>query len=156
MQSMERRALPAVPLLAYVAPSHDWAREQRRAITVDELVNQNLILLPGEHATRTVLDMAVTRGGLAYRNVEECAEPQVIQSLAAGGFGVGVITDLPRFGAYPLLIHDIGSKEANLTLGLHAAWDPGHYAAASIEGLVERITAFAADRIYAGPHGNVL
>lgn len=79
MQSMARRPLPAVPLLAYVAPSHDWAREQRRAITVDELVNQNLILLPGEHATRTVLDMAVTRGGLAYRNVEECAEPQVIQ-----------------------------------------------------------------------------
>jgi DNA-binding transcriptional LysR family regulator len=154
MQSMARRSLPAVPLLAYVAPSHDWAREQRRAITVDELVNQNLILLPGEHATRTVLDMAVTRGGLAYRNVEECAEPQVIQSLAAGGFGVGVITDLPRFGAYPLLIHDVGSKEANLTLGLHAAWDPRHYAATSIESLVERITAFAADRTYVGLHGN--
>jgi hypothetical protein len=41
-----------------------------------------------------------------------------------------------------------------LTLGLHAAWDPRHYAAGSIESLVERITAFAADRTYAGLPGN--
>lgn len=155
MQSMARRSLPAVPLLAYVAQSHDWARKRRLTITVDELVDQNLILLPGEHATRTVLDTAVARGGLAYRSVEECAEPQVIQSLAAGGFGVGVITDLPRFGAHPLMIHDIGSNEANLTLSLHAAWDPRHFAATSIGSLVDRLAAFVTDRTFAGLHGHL-
>lgn len=155
MQSIAWRSLPAVPLLAYVAPAHDWARKKRRTITIDELVDQDLILLPAEHATRTVLDTAVAHSGLAYRRVEECAEPQVIQSLAAGGFGVGVITDLPRFGAHPLMIHDIGSNESNLTLSLHAAWDPHHFAAASVGSLVDRLSAFVTDRIYTGLPGHL-
>lgn len=35
---------------------------------------------------------------------DPCAKSQIIQALAANGRGVGVVTDLPRYGLYGVLI----------------------------------------------------
>jgi len=138
--SLAWRALADVPLQAYVAPGHPWARAGRETVPLAELVAQDLLLLPGGYMTREILDHAVIRAGLGYGHVEECPVSRVIQAQAAAGFGVGVLTERPRFNVYPVLIEEAGTP---LRLHLHTAWEPGHHAAPVIEGLALRMAVHA-------------
>src|SRR5439155_6819070 len=52
LRSLAWRPLIDVPLLAYVATSHAWARTTRDVVTLPELVAESLILLTSEHVTR--------------------------------------------------------------------------------------------------------
>jgi DNA-binding transcriptional LysR family regulator len=146
LRSHAWRSLIDVPLRAYVATSHEWARTKREAVTLPELVAEDLILLTGEHVTRTILDQAVTRAGLDYGHVEECRVSRVVQALAAAGFGVGVVTDRPRFCTHSVLLEESTALHTPLLLSLHAAWDPKHHAAATIESLVDRMASHAITR----------
>lgn len=136
------RQLIDVPLRAYVSTGHRWAQSQRSAVTVAELVEEPLILLPRGYTTRAVLDHAVMQAGLSYGRVEECSVSHVIQALAASGFGAGVVTDSPHFNAHPLHV-EAASGAGPLLLRLHAAWDPRHYGAETIASLVSRLSAHA-------------
>lgn len=137
-------ALGSVPLYAYVRPDHVWAEEGRQLVTLGELLDQKLLLLTRQNISRSCLDLAVAGAGLTYGEVEECGLGRVVQALAASGHGVGVVTDLPHFGVHPLRIaHPSG--EGVLSLSLHAAWDPRHYAAGTIESLAERLRQYLQD-----------
>lgn len=136
--------LGAVPLYAHVRADHVWAREGRPTVQLDELLEQKLLLLTKENISRSCLDLAVAQAGLAYGEVEECGLGRVVQALAAAGHGVGVVTDLPHFGVHPLRIEH-PSGEGVLALSLHAAWDPRHYAADTIESLAKRLRQYLKD-----------
>lgn len=133
--------LTDVPLRAYVAATHPWAVERRGSVELAELVREPLVLLTGEHPARAVLDRAVVAAGLAFAHVEESSTARMIQALAAAGSGVGVVTDLPHFSAYPLLIN--ASDGNPLRLALHACWSTQHYAAPAIASFVARLGEFA-------------
>ena len=134
------RTVVRIPLRAYVAPTHHWAR--RASVTLAELVTHRLLVPTRNQTTRTVLDLAVAAAGLTYDDVIECEAPRAIQGLSRAGFGIGVVTDLPRFGAHSLSILDPGPNHP-LSLELHAAWHPDHYAVGTIEDLAQRIGRFA-------------
>ncbi|NJC73780.1 hypothetical protein HC031_29300 [Planosporangium thailandense] len=53
---------------------------------------------------------------------------------------VGVVTDYPRFGTYDVVIKDQCDPTADpLYVALHAAWNPDHFAVATIERPTERM-----------------
>ncbi|MCL7492574.1 LysR family transcriptional regulator [Streptomyces sp. MCA2] len=143
---LEWRPLTDVPLRAYVAPTHRWATHGRRTITISELVTEELLLLTGEHPARGVLDEAVSKAGLTYTHVTESSNALMCEALAASGFGVGVVTDLPRFGGYPLLIDTAGPT--TLRLQLRACWPPHHYAAEALTSFLDRLAEFAATYVH--------
>jgi DNA-binding transcriptional LysR family regulator len=143
LRSLATRPLADVPLRAYVATTHEWARASRETVTLADLAAEPLLLLPRDYMTRMILDQAITRARLSYRHVEECSVSRVIQALAAAGFGVAVLTERPWFDVHPVLITESAGSDVPLLLHLHAAWNRGHYAAPVIEDLVHRMAAYA-------------
>jgi DNA-binding transcriptional LysR family regulator len=137
------RLLFRFPVWAYVAESHRWARRHVARVAVRELADEPLIVLGTEHGTRRLLDQAMDDEGLAYHRAFETNVPQIAQALAASARGVAVVSDDPRYGLRPLLVE---SRTGPLRISLHAAWDPEHYAAASIERWVAALAAYSAVR----------
>ncbi len=148
-----RHRLGAVALRAFVSPDHPWARERRAAVGLAELTGQPLILPSDATTSRRVLDTAVARCGLAYDAVEECDDGNTVQANAAAGRGVAVLTDPPRFGTYPVSVReDSDDPGSELTVHLHAAWRPQHYASSLIEDLVRRLGRFLGSPEHLRPH----
>jgi DNA-binding transcriptional LysR family regulator len=143
--SLAHLRLGAVPLQASVAREHPWARAGRERVSLPELLEHRLFLLSEENTSRVVLDLAVGQAGLRYVEVEECAVARIAQAHAVAGHGVCVVTDYPRFGAHVVTIDDPRAPETPLHLSLSAAWDRGHFAAATIEALAARIKLFLAE-----------
>ncbi|MET3919747.1 LysR family transcriptional regulator [Arthrobacter sp. UYEF20] len=138
---LDWRTLTNVPLRAYTSPTHPWATQRLATISVGDLLREDLVLPVQNDPTRTALDDAVNAEDLRYDSFEQVPSPRLVQALAASGRGVGVATDLPRFGAYPALI--TSSTGQPVCLQIHACWDPKHYAAASIKEFVSRLEVFA-------------
>jgi DNA-binding transcriptional LysR family regulator len=142
--------LGSIPLKAYVAPAHPWAVERRAEVTLEELSAGPLILPSHASVSRYMLDDALSQQRLQPSAVYECEDGLSIQALAAAGRGIGVTTDLPHYGAYPMRIRTDtsprSSREARtdevLQLPLHVAWLPSHYAVELIRSLGERIRDF--------------
>lgn len=135
--------LGLVPLRAYVNNSHPWAIEKMSMVTLAELAAQPLLLPSSSSVSRLELDLAMTREGLQYSSVEECDQSPIIQALAANGRGVGVVTDLSRYGLYGVLIQaSPRTPEVNLGVTLHAAWDRQHYSTLTLESLAQRLKDF--------------
>lgn len=117
-------------------------------VTLAELAMQPL-LLSSSSVSRLELDLAMTREGLSYDSVEECDQSQAVQALAAIHRGVGVVTDLPRFGLYGVLIQaSTRTPEVSLGVSLHAAWDRHHYSTKTLESLAQRLKDFLHGIIY--------
>jgi DNA-binding transcriptional LysR family regulator len=135
------RAIGSFAVFAQVPADHRWAGLS--SVGIDELVAEPLILLTAEHGTRRVFDSAVNDAGLTYRMVAEAVVSEVVQTLAAGGLGVAVVSDDERYG-----LHGIGIRTAarDLRFELYAAWDPTHFAAETIESWAERLGQFTLDR----------
>ncbi|MDZ3992419.1 LysR family transcriptional regulator [Pseudomonas sp. Teo4] len=132
--------LGQAPLRAYVSPDHPWARAQRQTIALDELVQHELILPGRQSVSRLQLDLAVARAGLAYQSIIECGQAATIQALAVSGRGIGIVTDLPRYGAYDLHILDApGSPNTYLGVDLYAAWSHEHYSTPVLGGIAARM-----------------
>jgi len=129
--------LARLPVYAYVPPGHPWA--DRALVGLAELCAAPLLLLTAEHGTRRLLDQAVVTADLSYEIAFETPTPQVAQALAAAGHGVAVVSDDPRYGLRPISITtDVGA----LRIAMYAAWDPTHYAAATVCRLAQRLSAF--------------
>ena len=139
--------LTSVPLRAYVGASHPWARQQRETVTVSTLLTEPLILPPVDDPTRGRLDRAVRASSLRFAGYQEVSSPRLIQALATAGHGTSIATDLPRFGAYPVLVTDDDGRPVELPL--HACWDPEHYAAAALQALAGRIREFCRGEVHA-------
>lgn len=139
--SLDARTLTSVPLRAYTSQTHPWATERRAMIAVGDLLREDLVLPVQDNPTRTALDDAVSAESLRYGSFEQVPSPRLVQALAASGRGVGVATDLPRFGAYSAFITSSAGQPVRLQI--HACWDPEHYAVASIKEFVSRLEVFA-------------
>ena len=112
---------------AQVPSGHPWAG--RRRVRIDELVTEPLVMLTAEHGTRRLFDQAVTEAGLKYRMVTEVTVSEVAQALAAGSLGIAIVSDDARNGLHAMAVDVRGH---DLRFELFAAWDPTHFAAATI------------------------
>ena len=142
---LEWRPLTSVPLRAYTSPQHPWAAQRRTTIAINELLHEDLVLPFQIDPTRTALDDAVTAAGLRYGPYEQVPSPYLALALAASGRGISVVTDLPRFDAYPVIVTD--SAGDPVCLPIHACWDPEHYAAASIKAFVAHLADFSGTHV---------
>lgn len=139
------RHLTSVPLRAYVGRDDPWT--DRTSASLDELLDRFLILPPTTDPTRVVLDEALTAAGRGVARHEVVASPPLRLALAASGRGVAIATDLVRFGAHPLFVHDDTGRPVQLAI--HACWNREHYAASAIAVLVDRFAEFADTRVRA-------
>ncbi|WP_336714135.1 LysR family transcriptional regulator [Arthrobacter sp. USHLN218] len=144
---LESVDLGSIALKAYVAREHEWARQGRSDITLEELCAGTLILPSHASVSRYMLDDALNQQRLKPAGIHECDDGLSIQALAAAGHGVGVTTDLPHYGVHPLIVRSHSTRgddaiEKALLLPLHAAWQPSHYAGATIRGLAQRLRVF--------------
>ncbi len=124
---------------AQVPSGHRLAGRER--IGLDDLVTEPLVLLTPDTGTRRLFDTAVNSAGLTYRTVAEAGLSEVVQTLAAGGLGVAVVSDDARYGLRSLAI-DVGGRD--LRFVLFAAWDPTHFAAPMIAAWAQRLAGFTA------------
>jgi DNA-binding transcriptional LysR family regulator len=134
-------AVARLPLLAYPPPGHSW--QDRKRVTVRDLVTEPLLLLTQEHGTRRLFDHAVMRTGLRYTAAFETSIPQIAQALAASGHGVAIVSDDPRYGLHPIVVD---AADGPVQISLFAGWDPSHYACRTIEPLVDRLRAYCISR----------
>lgn len=136
----------SIPVKAYVAAGHPWARDGIREIPLAELCREQAILPSHQSVSRHLVDHALNQGQLRFARVSECDDGQTIMALAAAGHGTGITTDQPMYGAHPLriLVDRPGSSTAReaLTLPLHVAWMPGHFAEETIRSMAARIRGF--------------
>ncbi|BBH67731.1 LysR family transcriptional regulator [Actinoplanes sp. OR16] len=139
------QALAVLPVWAYVPPSHRWAG--RSGVTVAELLDEPLIVLPRSSTARQAFDTAVAALP-SPASLVEAANGTVAQALAAAGRGIAVVTDDPRFDLAPLAI-DL--HERRLSIRLVAVWDSRHAAAATIEQFAVRLGDFVRARYNAPP-----
>ncbi|MCI9889029.1 LysR family transcriptional regulator [Micrococcales bacterium 31B] len=140
--TLRQVALGGAPIYAYVAAGHAWAREGAAVVTLADCAGEDALVSPRTSVSRTLLDAALARAGLAFASVTECADGQTIMALAAAGRGVGFATEPPRFGAHALRVLD--GDGTPLSVPLHVAWVPGHFAEAVIESLALRLRDFVA------------
>ena len=129
-------------LWAYVAPTHPWA--SREGVDLTELADADLLLLERSFHARRIFDASMNAAGLGVEPTAQFGSPVVAQAVAASARGVCVLTDDPRFGLVPLAIHDDDGRA--LTVRLHAAWQRGHHAAATLERLAGDLASFTRER----------
>ncbi|MFK0035451.1 LysR family transcriptional regulator [Pseudomonas monteilii] len=136
--------LGRAPLRAYVSPQHPWALEGRDEVELAQLLEHPLLLLSSQNISRMQLDLAVARNGLTYRGITECGHATTLQALCASGRGIGVVTDLPRFGAHSLRIIDPSpsADQPYLGIDLHTAWSADHYCPQALEAIAVRLSGF--------------
>ncbi|MFD1213698.1 LysR family transcriptional regulator [Arthrobacter sp. GCM10027362] len=138
--------LASIPLKAYVAAGHPWARGGVEALPLAELCGGHAVLPSHQSVSRHILDDALNRAQLAFDEVSECDDGQTIIALAAAGQGIGITTDQPLFGAHPVRILDgqpgAGPGRQTLQLPLHVTWMPGHFAEETIRAVAARLRRF--------------
>ncbi|WP_020499836.1 LysR family transcriptional regulator [Sciscionella marina] len=130
------------PLWVYTPPDHPWHTERRRHVGLDELVAEPLLLPTAEHHTRGILDRAVEAMDGRYTALSQTTNPLLAQALAAAGHGVAVVSEDPRYGIEPLLIHGPDGKP--LTMTLTAAWRASHYTADLLASFARGLAAYCA------------
>lgn len=130
-----------LPVWAYARSGHEVAA--RRSIPVAELAGHTLLTLDPRAGSRSRLDQALLRAGVAPLEVVECSSPQVALALAASGRGVAVLSDDPRFDLTPTIVLD---EDRPLLLTLFAAWNPAHHAAPELARVAGRLADFCRER----------
>ena len=157
--ALASRALPALPVWAYLPATHPWAG--RWSIPLAELMDEPLVLLVGSHPSRRALDAACVAAGLAVPDAIEATDGTVAQALCAAGRGVAVVSDDARFGLAravidrrPVPVQRLAVGEDQLLVHLHCVWDPRHPAADVLAELAERLHTFVVRR-YGSDHGMV-
>jgi DNA-binding transcriptional LysR family regulator len=135
------RQVAVLPVWGYVNRSHPLAGAGE--VSIRQLAGHRLVLLDTSARPRRLVDEAFIEAHLAAPELIECSNPQVAQALAAAGRGVAVVSDDPRFGLEQLHIR---GRHGRLTLTLHAAWDPHHHAAAELDEVARRLSAFCIER----------
>lgn len=135
-------SLAVLPVLAYVRADHAWAG--RGEVGLAELHEvEDLIGLPHPFGARRALDEAVSAAGLPPLRLTEASNGTVAQALAAGGRGVALVTDDPRFDLVPLRLT---SGRQAVSIELHGAWSPEHPGAALLADLAARLRTWVARR----------
>lgn len=131
-----------LPVWGYVPRSDPWSDQS--LVSVEELVERRLVLLPETFTAREALDAAAARRGLSYSGSVEAANGTIAQALAASGRGVAVVSDDPRFDLVRVAID--GGGEELVQIRLWAAWNPRAVAAPAIKDVAQRLAAWVAER----------
>jgi len=137
--------LGRVAIRAFVSADHEWAAAGVSELPVTAFAGSHAILASHHSASRYVLDGAFSRADVAFPRVTECDDAQTVMALAAAGRGVGFATERPSYGAHPIVVLDQPGRDGGadpLSLPLHVAWLPGHFAEHVIEQLAHRIRSF--------------
>lgn len=138
-QYLETFDLVSYPIRAHVALGNPLAADGRTTIELAHLCAQPLIVPSTASVSRGIFDAAVTSQQHEVNVVTECDDGMVILALAASGHGVGVTTETDTFSTRSLQVLVHGKP---LSVPLHAAWRPGHYASEAIYRLVTRLREF--------------
>ena len=136
--------LGSIPLTAYVAADHEWARAGLSELPLAALCDHHAILPSHQSVSRYILDDALNQSHMGFRRISECDDGRTIMALAAAGHGIGVTTDLPAYGTHPIriLAANNGQPGRVLRLPLHTAWIPGHFAEETIRAVAVRLRDF--------------
>jgi DNA-binding transcriptional LysR family regulator len=78
------------PLVVVVPPRHPWAR--RRAVGIDALAGQPLILREPGSASRLLLEQRLEAAGVRYRRVMEIASNELIKRAVELGMGLAILS----------------------------------------------------------------
>ncbi len=86
-------SIPLAPdrLVVFVNQDHNWA--DRRSITIEELLEQRIILREKGSRTRSIFEEAVERMGGELINVMEISGREGVREAVAAGFGVGIVAE---------------------------------------------------------------
>lgn len=141
--------LAELPVWAYVPRSHAWA--ERGSVPLEELLGEQLVVLPEPFTAREALDAATRAAGQPSAAGVEAANGTIAQALAAAGRGVAVVSDDPRFELRPLAV-SLGEGRS-LCVRLIAAWDSRGVAADTMADLARRLGDFIAERYGAPERG---
>ncbi len=134
-------------ILAQVPITHRWWARER--VSLEELVEEPLVLVTPEHGTRRLFDQAVAAAGFKYQAAGETHLSAIAQTLAAGGSGIAIVSDDARYGLHSMTIDAAG---ASLFIPIVAAWEASHFAAPMIEAWARRLADYTATR-YETPPG---
>jgi DNA-binding transcriptional LysR family regulator len=78
------------PLVVVVPPRHPWAR--RRALRIDALAGQSLILREPGSASRRLLEQRLEAAGVRYRPVMEISSNELIKRAVELGMGIAILS----------------------------------------------------------------
>lgn len=76
-------------LLAFVARTHPWAA--RGTVALSELVGERIVLREQGSSTRRLFETALSRRGIALREVMEIGSREAVREAVAAGLGVGIV-----------------------------------------------------------------
>jgi DNA-binding transcriptional LysR family regulator len=142
--------LALAPVRAYVLADHPLAGGMRR-VRVSALAEHPLAMASRAAVSRTVVDEALSRAGVGYRQLLECEDGATVQALAGAGRVAAVTTEPPDPGipGWQRLVAVDVTDEQDVPIGvrLHAAWMPEHHAAETIRGLAQRLRVATAERL---------
>ena len=87
------RAIALTPdrLVAFVNEEHDWA--ERHTVSIDELVNQRIVLREKGSRTRSIFEDAVALAGHVLQDVMEISGREGVREAVAAGLGVGIVAE---------------------------------------------------------------
>jgi aminoethylphosphonate catabolism LysR family transcriptional regulator len=86
-------SIPLEPdtLVVFVNQDHVWA--ERRSITIEELLEQRIILREKGSRTRSIFEEAVAAAGGQLHDVMEISGREGVREAVAAGFGVGIVAE---------------------------------------------------------------
>ena len=86
-------SIPLVPdrLVVFVSQEHEWA--ERRAVAIEDLLSQRVILREQGSRTRSIFEEAIAEAGLQLDNVMEISGREGVREAVAAGFGVGIVAE---------------------------------------------------------------
>ena len=109
-------SIPLAPdrLVVFVTQDHSWG--DRRSITIEELLEQRIILREKGSRTRSIFEEAVQRMGGKLSNVMEISGREGVREAVAAGFGVGIVAENElladsRLRALPVSNAELNSEE---------------------------------------------
>jgi aminoethylphosphonate catabolism LysR family transcriptional regulator len=88
------------PVVVFVNTDHPWAR--RRAIRIEELEGQAVVLREVGSTTRLAFEDALARAGVRIDPVMEIGSREAVWMAVARGIGIGVVSDI-EFIPHPAL-----------------------------------------------------
>jgi aminoethylphosphonate catabolism LysR family transcriptional regulator len=86
-------SIPLEPdkLVVFVNQDHVWS--ERRSITMEELLEQRIILREKGSRTRSIFEEAVAEAGGQLHDVMEISGREGVREAVAAGFGVGIVAE---------------------------------------------------------------
>lgn len=86
-------SIPLAPdrLVVFVSQDHAWA--ERRAVSIEELVTQRIVLREKGSRTRSIFEDAVAQAGHALHDVMEISGREGVREAVAANFGIGIVAE---------------------------------------------------------------